>query len=310
MLHRLICLFLPIVFLAATEAEGAAPKKAKVRPIFVEGLHIEGSVTYTYVDEKHRRRLSLDLYKPANAKEPLPVIVMFFGGGWQNGRPALFAPLAQKLAQLGYVTVVPEYRLSGEVPFPAAVHDCKAAIRWVRMSARRFGMDPNRIATLGGSAGGHLSGFVAATNGRQEFEGQGDHRKFTSDVQAAVVMCGPMDMLDDYMTGRIRKSLSSPGGDAVVDFMGGALPWKQREAYELASPLTHVDPRTPPMLFIDGENDRPRERYGKMWEKMDALGIPYEFALMPDAPHPFWVYDTWFEPTVEAVAVFLKKYLK
>jgi arylsulfatase A len=310
MLRRPICFFFTLILFAVTGTEGAAPKRVKVRPVFTEGLHVEGSVTYTYVDEKRRRRLSLDLYKPADSKGPSPVIVMFFGGGWQNGRPALFAALAQRLAQRGYVTVVPEYRLSGESPFPAAVHDCKAAIRWVRMSAKRFGMDPNRIATIGGSAGGHLSGFVATTNGRDEFEGQGDHRKYSSAVQAAVVMCGPMDMLDDYMTSRIRKSIGAPNGDAVVDFMGGALPWKQRETYELASPLTYVDSRTPPMLFIDGENDRPRERYAKMWKKMDALGIPHAFALMPDAPHPFWVYEAWFQPTVEAVDQFLKQHLK
>lgn len=159
-------------------APAAKSKRVKVRPMFGKGVHSEGSIIFTYVDEKRRRRLTLDLYKPLKANEPLPVIVMFFGGGWQNGRPGLFAALGQRLAQRGYLTVVPEYRLSGEAPFPAAVHDCKAAIRWVRMSAKRFGADPRRIATIGGSAGGHLSGFVAATNGRKEFEGQGNTKSF------------------------------------------------------------------------------------------------------------------------------------
>ena len=298
-----------LIVAGAAGSLAAASGHAKVRPTFTQGVYSEGSVIYTYVDAQRRRRLTLDLYKPEHTKGPLPAIVMFFGGGWQNGRPGLFAPLAQRLAQLGYVTVVPEYRLSGEAPFPAAVHDGKAAIRWVRASARRFGIDPARIATLGGSAGGHLSGFMGATNGRLEFEGHGDHRELPSDVQASIVMCGPMDLLDDYMINRIRKNATSPEGDAVVDFMGGALPWKQPEVYRLASPLTHVGKQTPPMLFIDGGNDRPGERYPEIWARLDELGIPREFVKLPRAPHPFWVYEEWFEPTAKAVDSFLKKHL-
>lgn len=119
-----------------------------------------------------------------------------------------------------------------------------------------------------------------------------------------------MDLLDDYMIDRIRKNAGSSKGDAVVDFMGGALPWKEREVYVTASPMAHVSEKTPPMLFIDGELDRPRERYLKMWEKMDRLGIAHEFVLMPKGPHPFWVYEEWFEPTVAAVDKFLKQHLK
>ena len=310
MKHLALIALTSVLFVEILAAAPAQPNRTKVRPTFTEGVHSEGSVIYTFVDEKHRRRLTLDLYKPANAKGPLPAIVMFFGGGWQNGRPGLFAPLAQRLAQRGYVTVVPEYRLSGEAPFPAAVHDCKAAVRWIRASAKRFGIDPNRVASLGGSAGGHLSGFVATTNGRDEFEGAGDHTDFSSTVQAGIVLCGPMDLLDDYMITRIRKSADAPEGDAVVDFMGGALPWTDPETYRTASPLTHVGKSTPPMLFIDGENDRAGERYPKMWAKMDELGIPHEFVKLPRAPHPFWVYEEWFEPTVNAVDTFLKKHLK
>ena len=170
MIRPFVAIFLTFtVFLtcAPVHAQQQAPpppKKIKVNPIFSEGLHIEGSTLFTYVDEKHRRRLTCDIYKPADAEDPLPAIIMFFGGGWQNGRPGLFAALAQGLAHRGYVCVVPEYRLSGEAPFPAAAHDGKAAIRWARASARRFGIDPDRIACIGGSAGGHLSGFMAATN--------------------------------------------------------------------------------------------------------------------------------------------------
>ncbi len=285
-------------------------KKVRVHPDMNEGLHVEGPVIFTYVDEKRRRRLSLDLYKPAKHEGNLPAIVMYFGGGWQNGRPGLFAALAQGLAQKGYVTIVPNYRLSGEAPFPAPVHDCKAAVRWVRANAKRFKIDPDHIAVMGGSAGGHLAGFVAATNGMEEFEGNGDHREQSSVVQAAIVMAGPMDLSDSVVAERVASSVAAGKGSPYVVFLGGAMPDKDPEVYRKASPLTHLGKSMPPALFIDGEMDRPKLRYPEFWKKMDQLGINYEFVLMPKGPHPFWVYETWFTPTVNATDVFLRKVWK
>ena len=306
------CLLFILIFSGQIlDAQNASkPKRVKVRPVFTEGLHIEGSVIYSYVDEKKRRRMSLDLYKPAEHKEPLPTIVMFFGGGWQNGRPGLFAPLGQALAQRGYVCVVPEYRLSGEAPFPAAVHDGKAAIRWTRANARRFRIDPDRIATIGGSAGGHLAGFMGATNGIKRFEGIGGHNDQSSSVQASIVMCGAMTLLDPHIIERIEKNKDGPRGDAVIDFMGGHTPSTNRGIYEEASPLAHVGANSPPMLFIDGEFDRPEIRYTEFRKRLDSHRIPHQFVLMPKGPHPFWVYEHWFGPTVDAVDAFLKEHLK
>ena len=285
------------------------PDRTRVKPDMYEGVCKEPHMIFTYVDEKKRRRLTLDLYRPTEGKGPYPVIVMYFGGGWQNGRPGIFAALAQALTQRGYVCVVPQYRLSGEKPFPAAVYDCKAAIRWTRKNARRFTMDPNRIACLGGSAGGHLSGFMAASNGIKRFEGKGDNLDFSSEVQAAIVMCGAMNLLSPHIVERVEKAVAKSEGDAIMDFMGAALPSQKTGIYREASPLTHVSQRTPPMLFIDGELDRPSIRYTEFWSKMDEHKIPHKFVLMPKAPHPFWNMREWFLPTINAVDTFLKKHL-
>ncbi len=291
------------------QERAVAKPTGKVRPDMTEGVISEGSIIFTYVDEKHRRRLTLDLYRPEVASEPSPAIVMYFGGGWQNGRPGLFAPLAQALAQRGYVCVVPEYRLSGEVPFPAAVHDAKSAVRWTRKFAKRFNIDPQRIASLGGSAGGHLSGFVAATNGSQDYEGDGDHREVSSEVQASVVMCGPMNLLDSDTVDRVEKAAKEPSGHAIIDFLQGETPSSNESLYRQASPIIHAGPHVPPMLFIDGELDNPRTRYIEFWKILDRHEIPHEFVMMPDAPHPFWGNHRWFIPTVDAIDNFLKKHL-
>ena len=112
----------------AAHANPAEPDRTRVMPNRHEGVIQEPHILFTYVNERRKRRLTLDLYRPAKTKGKRPAIVMFFGGGWMNGRPGQFAALAQALTQRGYVCVVPQYRLSGEKPFPAAVNDCKAAI--------------------------------------------------------------------------------------------------------------------------------------------------------------------------------------
>ncbi|MDA7921573.1 alpha/beta hydrolase [Verrucomicrobiales bacterium] len=296
-------------FAQAQESKKEKIDRSKVLPDMTEGVRNEGSIIFNYVDEKRRRRLSLDLYRPEKQEGLSPAIVMYFGGGWQNGRPALFAPLAQALAQRGYVCVVPEYRLSGEAPYPAAVHDAKSAIRWTRKHAKRFNIDPNRISCMGGSAGGYLAGFVAATGGSGMFEGEGEHQDASSEVQAAIVMCGPMDFLDPQMVKALNAAADKPEGNAIIDFMQGETPSSNGRLYKEASPLTYVGSATPTMLFIDGELDRPEVRYTKFRKVLDHHGIANEFVQMPQAPHPFWVMREWFDPTVEAVDDFLKRNL-
>ena len=240
------------------------PDHTRVSPNRHEGVIREPHIQYTHVDERRKRRLTLDLYRPAKTEGVRPAIVMFYGGGWMNGRPGQLTALAQALVERGYVCVVPQYRLSGEKPFPAAVHDCKAAIRWTRKNAKRYSIDPRRIATMGGSAGGHLAGFMAASNGVKQFEGEGDHHGVSSDVQAAVVMCGAMNFLESFIVDRLEKAAGTLRSDAVIDFMGGALPRQKTGIYREASPVTHVSKRTPPMLFIDGELDKPGLRYASL----------------------------------------------
>ena len=286
------------------------PDLTRVMPNRHEGVIKEPHLQYTYVDKRRKRRLTLDLYRPTKCETACPAIVMFFGGGWMNGRPGLFAALAQALTQRGYVCVVPQYRLSGEKPFPVSVYDCKAAIRWTRKNAKRYNIDPEHIATLGGSAGGHLAGFMAASNGVKRFEGNGDHHNTSSNVQAAVVMCGAMNLLEPFILERLKKAASTLRSDAVIDFMGGALPDHKTGIYVEASPITHVSKNTPPMLFIDGELDKPGMRYASIWPRLDELNIPYEFIKMPKAPHPFWGMHEWFLPTVDATDAFLKKHFR
>jgi pectinesterase len=122
-------------------------------------------------------------------------------------------------------------------------------------------------------------------------------------------MCGPMNLLDPEMIERVEVAAQKPEGHAILDFLGGATPSDAESMYREASPLTHLSRRTPPMLFIDGQFDRPQIRYTEFWSKMDQLQIPHQFVMMPRAPHPFWNMREWFEPTVDAVDRFLHRHL-
>src|SRR5262249_36362207 len=127
-----------------------------------DGVALEADLEYGRAVE---RSLTLDLFRPKNqGTRTLPVIVYIHGGGWQQGNKNEGHRVLSELVQSGnYAAVTIAYRLSGEAIWPAQIHDCKAAVRWVRASARKYGFDPDRIGACGGSAGGHLAAMLGVT---------------------------------------------------------------------------------------------------------------------------------------------------
>ncbi|TWU47041.1 alpha/beta hydrolase [Rubripirellula reticaptiva] len=234
---------------------------------------LEFAKVQTNVGEK---TLKLDLYRPKN-DEALPGIVLVHGGGWSGGTKESFRPLARELATDDYVVITIEYRLSGEAMFPSAVEDCKAAIRWLRAHAAEYKVDPKRIGAVGGSAGGHLTGMVATTVGKYDV---GNHLDQSSELQAAVLLGAGVDQV------KRSEESAKPIQNCVV-FFGGTLNEK-REIYAEASPITHVSAKTCPILFMDGEKDRPGMRYVDIRPKLDQFGIDNEFIMIPGAKHGQW----------------------
>ena len=120
------------------------------------------------------RKLLLDAFYPKQkTAEKRIAIIIVHGGGWRTGNRTLHYPLAQRLAKMGYACFTPEYRLSTEALYPAAVYDIKSAIRWVRKNAAKYNIDINKIAVAGHSAGGELAAMMGATNNIPSFEGNG-----------------------------------------------------------------------------------------------------------------------------------------
>ena len=194
--------------------------------------------------------LKLDLYVPAAAKSP-PVVVWVHGGAWRGGSKS--NPSVLPLTEKGYAVASVDYRLSPVAPFPAQVHDIKAAIRYLRASANQHDISTERIAISGGSAGGHLAALVGVSNGAKELEGDvGQNREQSSDVQAIVVFYGASN-LTTILSQSTTHGLSARV--PALELLLGGQPDSKQDLARLASPVFHVDNTDPPLLWFHGDQD-------------------------------------------------------
>ncbi len=249
--------------------------------------------------------LALDLYVPQGEKPP-PLVVWVHGGAWRSGskRSVPILPLTGR----GYAIASADYRLSPVAKFPAQVHDLKAAIRSLRGSADKYGIDATRVAIAGGSAGGHLAALVGVTNGSQEHEGEvGEHRGVSSDVQAIVDFYGPANLTTIL-------AQSTPHGLSVrepaLKLLFGGSPDEQPELARLASPVLHVDASDPPLLIFHGDQD-PQVPINQSHELVGAYkqrGLAATLEVVHGGVH---VGKLFYTPQQLAqVAEFLDKHLK
>ncbi|MCB1225911.1 MAG: alpha/beta hydrolase, partial [Verrucomicrobiales bacterium] len=291
-LHHL--LHLTLCLAAATWAHGAdAPKFKKVLPETPPGFTLK---TLKLLDDP-TEPVNLYVYVP-DADGLYPCILDIHGGGWKSRQIESDKPMMERLAQRGFVTALVSYRLSTQAPYPAALHDCKAALRALRAHAAEWKIDPERIGCMGGSAGGHLSGLVSMTTGLPEFEGDGPYPEQSSAVKAAIVMAATQDLQAAYMT---------HPSEGVVLFLG--TPEEHPEHYRDASPITHVRKGVPPTIFIEGEKDTVKIGRAEMMDQLKKLKIDTGVHTLKNAPHPFWMSQPWLDETVQIADAFFKKHL-
>jgi acetyl esterase/lipase len=278
--------------LAVAVALGALRAEAQDEVIF------EKDVEYSNPDNQH---LQVNMARP-KGEGPFPAVLFIHGGGFRAGTRQGYDAQVQRMAQKGYVTATVTYRLAPKYPFPAAVHDCKAAVRWLRANARKYHIDPQRIGATGGSAGGHLAQFLGVTADVKEFEGEGGHPEQSSRVACVVNFYGPSDFTQSY-----GKSVDA--AEVLPLFLGGNLE-QARQRHIVASPLYWVTPNAAPTLCIHGTKDNYVAYEQATWiiDRLKAAGVEAELLTLEGAGHGFRGEDA--ERAEAAMIAFFDRHLK
>jgi acetyl esterase/lipase len=257
------------------------------------------------VSSEQPRNLRINIYR-INDNKKRPALLMIHGGGWSSGDFSMQIPMAVQIASRGYVAVPVEYRLSPEAIYPAAVHDIKSAVKWLRKHADTYNIDPDFIAVSGCSAGGQLANLIGTTNGLKKYEDPNNDSNVSSDVQAIVNIDGISDFTSEESITRSLKAEGTSKQPADVIWLGGSY-GEVPEIWKDASPIFHVSENSAPICFIN--SSIPRFHYGRdeMIRKLNTYNIYSEVHTIPDTPHPFWLFHPWFTTTIDYITDFLDK---
>ena len=287
------------------DASVGHPKGQPKAPALAEGVKKVADLDYAGTGNPRQK---LDLYLPETrvGEGPLPVIVFIHGGGWQNGDKTSGAgKVAPFVASGKFAGVSIGYRLSAEAQWPAQIHDCKAAIRWIKAHAAEYGLDPGRIAVWGTSAGGHLVAMLGVSDGVKELEGEiGAHLDQSGKVNTVVDFFGPTELLT---MGRYPGTIAHDSPDSPESKLIGGPIQENPDKAKSASPIEHVTADDAPYLIVHGTEDPlvPFPQSVDFEKRLEAAGVPVTFMTVEGGGH-----GQGFGKAVDAmVRAFLEKQL-
>jgi acetyl esterase/lipase len=254
-----------------TDGQRAVPEEVVYQPDVVYAtVPVEGDESF---------ELLMDVAFPKKSGDQrLPAVVYLHPGGFRSGSRSSGRAFIIAMAQGGYVAATVDYRLAGQAHYPAAVHDCKAAIRFLRANADELGIDPDRIGVWGTSAGGHLAALVATSADVAELEGSVGTTGVSSAVACAATVSGSSDFTAEHLRRQGHAILEEWFGQPLKDIP---------DQLKQASPVTHVDLDDPAMLIIHGENDQtvPVTQARTLHEKLIAAQVPSTLHIVVDGGH-------------------------
>lgn len=210
-------------------------------------------------------RHDLDVYAPEPGTRPadLPVVVFFYGGGWEDGDRGMYRFVGAELAAHGIVAVIPDYRLYPDVVFPAFMQDAAQAVAWARAHAAAFGGDPHRLFLMGHSAGGQIATLLALDG--EYLKAAGVDSK---DIRGVVGLAGPYDFLP--LKSATLKAIFGPEAER----------WRSQ-------PIDFVKPGAPPMLLLAGSDDDTVDPGNtlRLAAKLRAAGDQVTATIYPSVTH-------------------------
>ncbi len=219
--------------------------------------------------------LRYDLFTP-ETDGPWPLVVCLHGGGWISGDKSNMHEVAPEFVQAGYAVACPSYRLAPLHRFPAAVEDTQAFVRYARENASALGIDPNRIAALGTSAGGYLAAMLGLTDAAS------DERPISTRVNAVIDLCGISDL-------REPQEHHYPISWSFLEQFMGVPHEGHEELYREASPIVYVDEDACPFFLVHGEEDDivPIAQSKALEVALQEQGVPCEFHRFEGEAHGF-----------------------
>ena len=222
------------------------------------------------------RPLKLDVYRPSEPNGA--AVLLVHGGGWSRGSKDMLGPAATALAEQGFVVLAQEYRLTGEAPFPANIHDVKRAIRWAKQHAGELGFDADKLCLEGHSAGAHLVLLAAGTPGDARLDPPEGMGGVSGEVAAVTAIYPPVLF---YIAG------ARPSGGLAAKSLPGAD--ASEEAAALASPIEHVTAAFPPVMLLHGDADKvvPVSASRRFEERVRAVGGKVDLHIYAGLPHGF-----------------------
>ncbi|WP_219419545.1 alpha/beta hydrolase [Pseudonocardia nigra] len=264
-----------------------------------------------YAEVPGVRPLELDLYLPAEG--PAPVVVFLHGGGWRLGSRHAASPAYpatapfEQLARAGIAVASVDYRLSGEAVWPTQLHDAKAAVRWLRARAGELGVDPDRIAAWGESAGGHLAELLGLTADDPALEGDVGVTGPSSAVAAVAAWYAPSDVA------AVATDIGADPMDPAsreAQLLGAPAPTVPEVAAQ-AGPVHHVSPAAPPFLLLHGRDDRfvPCVQSERLATALRAAGADVDLHVYDGADHMWLGAPDAARDALERTITFLRRRL-
>jgi acetyl esterase/lipase len=270
-LKPFVCLLTLVLLLSnySTQSGLAAPPDSVIW---------EENIVYSTPDGE---ALALNIARPKVESGMRPAVLCIHGGGFRAGKRESYDTLCMKLAEKGFVAATITYRLAPKHQFPAAVHDCKAAVRWLRANANKYKIDPAKFGVTGGSAGGHLAQFLGVTAHVPQFEGTGGNPDQSSHVACVVNVYGPSDFTKSY-----GKSVDAH--EVLPLWFGGNLETEFKR-HIIGSPLYWVTPDAAPTLCIHGTDDKYVAHEQAVWliDKLKAATVDAKLLTLEGAGHGF-----------------------
>ena len=277
-------------------------------------IDLDANVTFAQVPGwlgRTTHDLKMSVMRPLGVHEPLPCLLWFCGGGWMDCDPNVHLPNLVDVVRAGYVVASAEYRDSNKAAFPAPLEDAKAAVRFLRANAARWGIDAARIAAAGESAGGHQASLLGVTGGEGHFD-VGAHLERSSRVQAVIDYYGVVSPLtakqgnEGHAFDFVYRNLLGAEPEDAPELVAAANP----QAYAEAAAATGTAGDIPPFLILQGGRDAvvPPADSARFYEALGHAGVDASLIELPEAGHMDWAF--WQPEVMGRVVAFLDRVLK